>query len=231
MTTEHKFIASFTSTWHNIMPLADKYWRTENLLVAKATGAVENKSPIKMRGFINELAFNAFCTSRSDPTQNIDTIIADEIEKTLSYIKRLDPTKDLQSSDVDLTCLSEVKSLVRNMEIYFHPSKKLILRPKFQGCGMISNCEGDIIDGTILYEIKAGDRNFRITDIRQLFLYSALAFASGKNTFANIGLFNPRTGKAWVRDINKIATQISGRSGNDVLLSIVQSLTPSEPSR
>ena len=93
---------------------------------------------------------------------------------------------------------------------------QLVLRPKFLGCGVMSSVEGDLIADGCLFEIKAGDRSFRLVDLRQLLVYSALAYGGNALTFDRIGLFNPRTGLLWTRELDEVCKAISGLRSTDV---------------
>src|SRR5690606_35885981 len=114
---------------------------------------------------------------------------------------------------------------------YFPGQQSTILRPKFSGCGLISECEGDLIEGTCLYEIKAGDRTFRVVDLRQLLTYSALAYAEGALSFSEIGIFNPRRGVAWRKSLEEVCYALSGLRLNDTLSSLMEQFSSVSASR
>jgi hypothetical protein len=95
------------------------------------------------------------------------------------------------------------------------------------GCGIVNSCEGDVQVGESLYEVKAGDRGFRVSDIRQLLIYAALAYSSDNLSFTKIGLFNPRTGMAWTKSIDEVCIAISGTKANDVLPRVVEHMQTS----
>ena len=109
-----------------------------------------------------------------------------------------------------------------------HPTT---LRPRFRGCGLVSAREGDVLEGDCLYEVKAGDRAFRITDLRQLLFYAALAYSSGSLGFQKLGLFNPRTGAAWVRTLDQVCQSIAGVMAIDTLSTLVSQFSEVSVSR
>ncbi|WP_228121940.1 hypothetical protein [Variovorax paradoxus] len=128
----------------------------------------------------------------------------------------------MDASDVSATCIQEASAIASNLLDTFPAKPGDVLRPKFLGCGILGAAEGDIISSGCLYEIKAGARAFRISDIRQLLVYSTLAYASGSLEFDRIGLCNPRTGAFWVKSLDSICQSISGLKASDVLSNLAR---------
>lgn len=85
----------------------------------------------------------------------------------------------------------------------------------------MQSCTGDIQIGDTLVEVKAGNRNFRGPDIRQLLVYAALNFFSSGNMYKNICLVNPRTGKYVLYDLDEISYLLSGKTGLDLVNEIL----------
>lgn len=87
--------------------------------------------------------------------------------------------------------------------------------PEFPGCGILSNCRGDLLWGKTLVEIKAtrdsGRRAvFRPEDFRQLLIYCALNYLAGDMyEIVNIQLFNPRRGYRWEANLDDFVSMIS----------------------
>lgn len=221
MISEHDFISSYSSIWRQLTHRADGYWKIENHLTEIEYPRMSAVAPREMRGAVNETAFRSFCVLRSeigpDDVSHIDGIIDSQIAGTLDYVARFAPSMKTASLEFNEACREESRIILERMLDYFPKNEGIIVRPTFPGCGTISACEGDILAGDCLYEIKAGDRAFRISDLRQLLVYSALAFASGSLTFVNIGLFNPRTGHSWLRSLDEVCLAISGRKSIDTL--------------
>ena len=79
-------------------------------------------------------------------------------------------------------------------------------------------------EGT-LFEVKAGDRSFRATDVRQLLVYCALNHAAGAFRIRNVGLVNPRVGTRALVGLDECALQMAGASAPDLLAAIVHELS------
>lgn len=229
MISEQNFSSSFTSLWHEIIPLADTYWRRENLRVVRQVLPIENLAPVSLRGFLNELAFETFSRARiaALPPQKevLLSVAQDCIEGVAEYILRITRDKNSIALNLDDLCKQEVFGMARNLMLSFPDGKDVCFRPKFSGCGVLSACEGDLIYKDCLYEIKAGDRGFRVSDIKQLLIYSSLAFAKGDLSFTKVGLFNPRSGYYWERTLDKLCIELSGMRESDVLSSVAGSMT------
>jgi hypothetical protein len=223
MISEHQFATHYTSAWHGITPLADGYWAIENLMVERISPPLPNRAPKGMRSIINEAAFRAFCIVQSKPRPigraDVLGAIEDQLPDSISYVGRFSSAPPLESADVDDECRREAGNMVFRLLHFFQGQETTVLRPKFSGCGIISACEGDLIKGTCLYEVKAGDT------------YSALAFAKGNLTFTEIGLFNPRTGVAWRRSLEEVSHALSGLRLNDTLNSLMEQFSTVSASR
>jgi hypothetical protein len=217
------------------MPLADRYWRAENMLLERVFMPTANWAPKNIRGLVNELAFIAFCKLRSEnfkiDRDVVFSSILDSLPIAVKYINRVSGGYEVELSEVDDRSMREAAHLTLKLLHFFPTERSLTLRPKFSGCGIISECEGDVIAGTCLYEVKAGDRGFRVADIRQLLIYAALAHASNTLNFNRIGLINPRTGMVWVRTLDAVCLSISGLKASDVLSKLIGHLTPAGTSR
>lgn len=229
MISEQHFSTSFTSLWHEIIPLADTYWRRENLRVVRQVLPIDNVAPITLRGFLNELAFETFSRARIAGIQPRSELVLGMaqscIDSVAEYILRITKDQRSVSSTLDSLCSQEVFGLTRNLMMSFPDNKDFHIRPKFSGCGVVSACEGDLIYKDCLYEIKAGDRGFRVSDVKQLLIYSSLAFSKGELNYSKVGLFNPRNGYYWERTLDRLCVELSGMRASDVLSNIAGSMT------
>lgn len=235
MISEHQFATHYSSSWRSITPLADGFWTVENLIVDRVAPPLTPKAPKGMRAVVNETAFRAFCSLHNKPKpierDNILTAIDEQLEASIAYVGRFSSVPPLTAKDIDDECLKEAGSLVLRLLHFFPGVKATTLRPRFSGCGLISACEGDLIEGSCLYEIKAGDRAFRVVDLRQLLTYSALAYAKSSLSFTEIGLFNPRTGVAWRKSLEEVSHALSGLRLSDTMSALVEQFSGASASR
>uniref|UniRef100_UPI0039EFD176 hypothetical protein n=1 Tax=Bordetella sputigena TaxID=1416810 RepID=UPI0039EFD176 len=193
------------------------------------------KAPKGMRAVVNETAFLAFCSlhSKPKPAKHDEILMAidGQLSDSIAYVGRFSSASPLAAEDFDDECRKEAESLVLRLLQFFPGVETTTLRPRFSGCGLVSACEGDLIEGSCLYEIKAGDRAFRVGDLRQLLTYSALAYAKDNLTFKEIGLFNPRTGVAWRKSLEDVSHALSGLRLSDTLSALVEQFSGASASR
>jgi hypothetical protein len=109
--------------------------------------------------------------------------------------------------------------------------KQIIFEPTFKGCGFLEASVGDLIVGDALFEVKAGDRLFRSTDLRQLITYCAMNFANKSYQIYRAGCVNPRRGTYFVLDLETLALQLSGKSATELFNDIIYYLSSSGISR
>ena len=233
--SEHQFATHYLSDWHTITPLADGFWSFENLMLTRIVPPLKPMARKDMRAIINETAFRAFCLlqNNSNRIRRTDVLNAIEVElsPSLLYIQRFSPSSHLQTENIDDNFRKEAGNLVFRLLHFFPGSTHTILRPTFSGCGLLSQCEGDVIKGSCLYEVKAGERGFRVVDLRQLLTYTALAYANGTLSFQEIGLFNPRTGLAWKKSLEEVSYSLSGLRLTDTLSALVDRFSGASASR
>ena len=78
-----------------------------------------------------------------------------------------------------------------------------------------------------LFEVKAGDRLFRGTDVRQALCYCALGFSAKLYDIDSICLVNPRSGTYFQDDLETLCWKIAGLNAAELLGEIVDYI--SEP--
>lgn len=233
--SEHQFATHYLSDWHTITPLADGFWSFENLMLTRVLPPLTPMERKDMSAIINETAFRAFCLlqTNSNRIRRTDVLnaIETELRPSLLYIQRFSCSSQLQMENIDDNCRKEAGNLVFRLLHFFPGSTPTILRPTFSGCGLLSQCEGDVIKGACLYEVKAGERRFRVVDLRQLLTYTALAYANGSLSFQEIGLFSPRTGLAWKKSLEEVSYSLSGLRLTGTLSALVDRFSGVSASR
>lgn len=103
----------------------------------------------------------------------------------------------------------------------FEPRQKIVPHPRFDGCGVIDACRGDLLVGETLYEVKINDKGFRATDLRQLVIYSALNYARPHHPLKRIGVVNPRLGIFFRHDLRGLLELMAGTDAFDLLAEIL----------
>jgi len=227
MISERKFSNSYSSFWNQLLPTADSFVRRLNLASERFTGPLDSSLPVDRdkRAVINELAFRLFKEKVNSSKISSDKIMSLE-QDVRSYIEQLVP------SIKKLTILSKVElieaeKIAASLSAYFYKPdfKAIIFWPLFKGCGQLDACKADIIYKSKLIEVKAGDRHFRIADLRQIITYLALNFYSQQYQLAHIALVNPRTGKKFECSVDTLIGSCSGRKSVDVFSDVIDYLS------
>ena len=235
MISEHQFSIHYSSAWHSVAPLSDGFWLVENKRINRIEAPLPSTAPKGMRAIINETAFRAFCdvysASWSTNKDKLADAVHNNLQPAIDYVARFSNSSQVLISDIDDSCHQEAVALAGRLLQYFPSQKKITLRPIFSGCGLLSVCEGDLIANDCLYEIKAGDRQFRLVDLRQLLTYAALAYADNALNFSHIGLINPRTGVTWRRSLDEVCRSVSGLRPSDTLSALVEQFSTASVSR
>jgi hypothetical protein len=120
--------------------------------------------------------------------------------------------------------VAESEMLADSLSMYFGRTDLSAVKfwPVFKGCGQLDACRADIISGCNLIEVKAGERNFKITDVRQVITYLSLNFNSGQYPIMEIALVNPRTGLKFECGVDMLIELSSGRKAVDVFSDIIE---------
>jgi len=227
MISERKFSNSFSSFWNELLPTADSFVRRMNLSLDRYCLPTESifETNRDRRSVINELSFRLFMNLAKGKELSSN----DKMElsvKVSHYIEKLAPNinTDLPISQEDL---SEAESLSSSLTAYFsdHEISKLRFWPVFRGCGRIHACKGDIKSNDKLIEVKAGDRHFRITDIRQIITYLSLNSISKQYVIEHIALVNPRKGLSFETTVEILIEDCSRRKPVDVFGDIIDFLS------
>lgn len=90
----------------------------------------------------------------------------------------------------------------------------LEVQPRLPGTGIVDHCHPDLICGTELIEVKMTRTIFRLPDLQQLLVYSALAWLGTDRQIERITLTNPMLGVAWRFELRALIHEISGLSSS-----------------
>jgi hypothetical protein len=226
MTSEKHLALFHTAFWNTLLPLEESYMRTHNLTLREFTSPLASSEPSDQHGIINEVAFRIFATAcvAGDTSVNLSeqSILNCSVD-AYQHIRR-----QRQFSRAPIVPISDggtreaVKLATRLMD-FFTASGKATLKPRplFTGCGWVDEAEGDVLADTNLCEIKAGDRRFRGTDLRQILVYAALNFSAKTYQIDAFTLINPRLGVYFEDDLESMARKTSGASSSQILGELV----------
>lgn len=229
MITELSLIRSYSTYWKSLFPGGEDYVRLINSALGKKVhDSIHIDDKPQRRALINNVSFNIF---ENLINNSIDFNDFKVIDSNSSFLKEVIKEEKKQLSNLrygtDLsikisdTDLDLIKWLTSSLFNNYKSKNGLVIRPKFKGCGLIFEAEGDIFYDSTLTEIKAGDRNFGIHDLRQLYVYLALNYASKSYDIRKIELFNPRTGVIWREYIDVVSNNIAGSPTLEILNEII----------
>ncbi len=191
---------NYPSLWKQLFPFINRLAKKCNLQKISYHDYLNSSSAPSRRALINEISFRLFKETIALEYASPNQIPVEKIEaikdESYAYIQKLNKSSELTEnlSESELTEACELASRTIDYFRYYEPGNKAIVSPDFYGCGSISQCQGDVLIGNTIYEIKAGDREFRVSDLKQILIYCALDFAYKNSKIRNIGLLNPRLG-------------------------------------
>lgn len=227
MISERKFSNSYSSFWNELLPTADSFVRRMNLSLERYYHSNESKleSDRDKRAVINELAFRLFM-KLAKGIELSDSEKLDLSDNVSNYIEKLAPNINI-NRPISKEEINEAESICTALAMFF-PAREfgaLEFWPNFKGCGRMQACKGDIIINEKLIEVKAGDRHFRMTDIRQVITYLSLNSISKQYTIEQMALVNPRKGVFFETTIEILIEDCSRRKPVDVFGDIIDYLS------
>jgi hypothetical protein len=95
---------------------------------------------------------------------------------------------------------------------------------------LLDSCEGDVLAGAVLYEIKNVDREFRSLDLRQLLTYAFLDNLGGTRRFSAVGLVNARRGVYFRASVERVCRGVAAASAAEVFREMELFLEADAPS-
>jgi len=229
MISELFLIRSYSTFWKSLFPGGEDYVRLINSALGKNIhDSIQIDDKPQRRALINNVSFSIFEKVINKKLETKDfynlnsnsSILIKVINEEKGNLSNLRYGTDLSTkiSEIDFILIKWLSnSLLKN----YSTKGGLTIRPKFKGCGLIFEAEGDILYNSTLTEVKAGDRNFGIHDIRQLYVYLALNYASKSFDINEIELFNPRTGVLWTEYIDVVSNNLAGTPTLEILNEII----------
>jgi len=156
------------------------------------------------RSINNTIAFCLFKNSITTGNKNIRDAYNEGITIVRNYPKNNITSYSL--SDEYIEIITEISNRLINR----YKNKTIEFYPQFLGCGIMESCQGDIYIENTLVEIKAGERGFQTSDIKQVITYCALNWLSEKSlNIERIEIYNPRQGILWESDLSDLVLSVS----------------------
>lgn len=239
MISETTFATSYASLWRILAPNSELVIKQLNQSVQTIEWRRRVWSSADRRAFINEVAFWVFIEWQRNESARQHPNRESVLQAGVAYARRRQEQFRGRggSPATDLTMLEqlEVGSLVRLLGAFkqrvTRPRSVTHLIPRFRGCGILNECEADLIVGDTLIEIKAGDRNFRSIDIRQMLIYCALDALEGKFGITRVACVNPRRGTYFLADLETLCLQLASKPASELLAEIAYFLSSGDMSR
>lgn len=219
------------------MPMGDSFVRFMNASLVRFNVPCDPVSKSNRNSLISELSFRLYKSKIEDGKK---VLRKDEIYSNLkelstdvvNYIKLLERSNSVPTMNAKE--ISEAKLWAHRLSAFsahMCPGQSILMQPKFDGCGIVDRCEGDILIGKTLWELKNVERDFRLADIKQLLTYCSLNYASKQYTIESVGLVNSRLGVCFETKIESLAAMAAAMSESELLGEIVNYITMDGPSK
>jgi hypothetical protein len=230
--SDRRMAQGFSSFWQELAPMADAYIRSINLRKERLGPPLKSSLRAERRGLVNEFAFRLF-RYEIEHGNKPNTAAEGKLATAVRQFIRSMPRMEQGVAPIGTVERAEARKLRDRLATAFVATEgepALIVGPRFPGCGRMLPCEGDVLQGVTLWEVKPGERDFRVHDLRQLLLYSALNHVGRTYAIESIGILNPRSGVYVAEELSAVCMSIAGRTPNDIFEEIQQFLCMEVPS-
>ena len=227
MISETEFAQSHAEFWHQLLPMAEGYVRARNRQLGRFTKPIKSSTPANVRGLVNEMGFRLFASSVATGVAVLrlpEATVLRCVEEALVYVLGAQQRAEFPQFDLTSREVMEAQTVGERLTLFFQKADQPIVEtfPVFLGCGLVDECVGDVLAGDVLFEVKAGERNFRTIDVRQVLVYCALNFAAKSYSIERICLVNPRMGVYLEEPLDVLCSELAGRPTTEILADIVQ---------
>lgn len=227
MISEKQFALFHSGFWSQLLPMSEEYVRMKNRSLLRFAQPMESRLPPSTRGLTNEMAYRLFAAAlrAGGKLRDIPNDRASEaIERAVQYVGNLQRWQQQPQENPSAEHIREARKLARRLLVFFQRvgSSPITTFPKFRGCGWLDGCVADAIAERTIFEVKAGDRRFRASDLRQVLIYCALDLSERTWAINQLCLVNPRLGVFFHEPIDRACEGLAGRSAGDVLGDIVE---------
>lgn len=234
MISEKDLARHFSSFWRNLFPMSDRLTRHVNITYERYQRELELpiESPADRRGLINECAFELarrhWEQFRLEAVHIDWNIVELQTAIELHAIQKISTIEDIPVDAYPHLVANEWEEVIllsRSVITFlrrFRGGASISFSPMIMGCGLVARCFGDIYLDNTLIEVKAGERNFRAIDLRQIVVYAALNHVSMQYPIDQVIWLNPRRGVFFRSSLDDICVLAAGRSAADCLTDLVR---------
>lgn len=210
MISEIDFSTKYSSFWRENVPWLEDYYAAVDSKVERLHLPARFREKPGDVYITNIIATTHLKNRFSNPQYSIDQSF-EESRNFISAFEKKAVKKSLEEYRLTEDHRKLIALQVERMADRY--KSDLHFEPSFPGCGLLGNCEGDLICGNTLVEIKArvkGKRAYDYEDFKQILIYCALNYLAGDiYEIKRIELFNPREGLLWGENLDEFVFLIS----------------------
>jgi hypothetical protein len=218
MISERDISEKFSAVWKQNLPLmTSSFMRVFNAgqIMKINTTSIPTGEDIRY-DIVAETSFNLSHIA-NDEHKTTDEVIADSerLKQIVSdTAKSIWTTGNYSEDDLKLKPeeLDEIRKICNNTFEFIKVIKvnEINFKPKLKGYSFIPDLTADISIDDTLFEIKTVNRNFKSSDIKQLFIYLALRQVSEGVNWKYAGLYNPRKGTYCKFNVKSMIYNLTG---------------------
>jgi len=211
-------------TWAKLVPSLDQYIRWANTHLDNLALPLSAARSAERSALVSEAAFQGFVEGHS-------RVKASDQQFAHALLSRL-PGGRLGSSRLNAVERGDAQAILQRLRNYVQSKpNQTVFRPRFSGCGIVDEAQGDFMTGQELVEVKSVARSLRGTDLCQILTYAALAHAAkDRDDFELLTILNPRAGHKFSFDPSEFALDVGAPSWVDLVDRIVGEMSDTSPS-
>ena len=156
-----------------------------------------------------------------------DALVARAWERSLELYVRYEGVLPSGSRDpAERAEVEEARMLAENIALFIADGEgNVAFGPRIPGFGVVPECEADLAVGRQLVEVKTVRRNFSSRDLKQMLLYFALDWVSGRRRWKSGCLLNPRRAIRADFVVEALVRRISGTSVAEAFRSLLEGIS------
>jgi len=230
MISEVTFSTKRASLWQALAPNSERFIRRINMNLNRFGVPILGGVEASRRGYLNEVAFHLAKQAYPD----LGAAVYDDVSwSAVNEARgRLEKFEDIKPDDLREPTAEEWQEIFRVARSFSRfvadqSAGSLLVKfaPTSRGCGLLDACAGDILIGNKLFEVKAGDRPYRSSDLRQLLTYCSLNSVDHSHEIKSVGCVNPRHGTYFCIEVDLLALELSSKSATELFAEIIYLLS------